>query len=208
VRETLERLYRGDLKARAEEGRDDEIGAVARSLNLWAGEVERRLHLLPASGMAFPPELSLERVDLSTLLHESLARHRDELARRCVGVELAPTPGACVVLADRDRLREALELLLRQALASLPERGGRLGIRTLPSLEPSGFVRLEVADDGPGMDDQQRRLALGEMDEDGATPPTPGFAPVRALADRLGGRMALYSEPGRGSVVQLLLPCG
>lgn len=162
-----------------------------------------------AADFVFPLDLELEQTDLGDLLYSVLVRHREELARRCGGAEVVADPSLGRAMLDRLKVREALSQAVRNALAALPERGGRIGLRALRAPE-EGWLLLEVADDGPGADRAlvERALAADGRGDGpgGGGAPKVGLASARAVAEKHGGRLEVLSEPGRGTVVRLLLP--
>jgi anti-sigma regulatory factor (Ser/Thr protein kinase) len=105
--------------------------------------------------------------------------------------------------------RTALNLILN-AIEAL-EREGRLTVE-LSSLD--GKVRLTVADDGRGMDEEALSRAFEPFYS--TRPATDGVARAtglglcvsRRLVERCGGTIDIESEPGRGTKVTVDLPAG
>lgn len=167
------------------------------------------------AAIGFPLDLRLETCDPRLVAQEALARFGPEIAARGVSCELDLDAGADRVLADRLKLREAVEETVRNALAALPERGGRIGVRVRRD-EESGTLRIDVADGGRGMDGDliERAMAADpfagkaedEADGELGGGPHVGLSMVRAVAERHGGRLELFSEPGQGTVARLSLP--
>jgi signal transduction histidine kinase len=102
---------------------------------------------------------------------------------------------------DAERLRQALDHLLANAIAFTP--AGRIDVRV--RAEAGGVLRVEVADTGVGIapEDQERvfepffQTSAGARLRPGAA--GLGLPAARRLAQLLGGRLAVRSRPGEGS---------
>nr|WP_314444302.1 ATP-binding protein [uncultured Sphingomonas sp.] len=157
------------------------------------------------AGLGFPVGLRLEECDPRLLAQEALNRIGPELAARGFSSEIALDPAASRLLADRLMLCGALNELVGRALAASPEQGGRIGIR-LQGEHDTGMIHFDIADEGRGPegaplrdDPVEGRMENGEEVE-------VGLVMVRDIAERHGGRLELFSEPGKGSVARLSLP--
>ena len=159
-------------------------------------------------------DLHAERVDLAGVLGDAA---RDVEARavgagRSVAVEPVPADAVGVglaVVADRDRVRQALAALLDNALRHAPP-GGRV---VLAGLAASGTtVRIEVRDTGPGIADEDLprvfdRLYQADPARDRRTGSSGlGLAIVRALVEAQGGRVGASTAPEGGALVWMELP--
>lgn len=198
------RLHAGVSRLRAGDADDSPDADRAAALD----EVDALLHAVGRlTEVGFPLDLELAPTDLRALVYETAERFHDEIARRHVSLELDVAAGVGPVVVDRLKVREAVAELVRNALASLPAEGGRLGLRLRPD-EAGGRVLVEVADDGPGMDEAfARRAVEGDpFDDDGNRRPRVGLALTRAIAERHGGDLRILSRPGQGTVVRLGLP--
>jgi two-component system phosphate regulon sensor histidine kinase PhoR len=117
--------------------------------------------------------------------------------------------GAPEVRTDRERLRRILENLVDNAVKYTPG-GGHVEVTT--SAAPDGSARVEVADDGPGIAPEHQarvferfyRVDKARSRELGGT--GLGLSIVRHLAESVGARVSVESEPGRGSRFSLTLP--
>jgi signal transduction histidine kinase len=110
------------------------------------------------------------------------------------------------VLADPDRLRQVLDNLLSNALKYGPADGeARIRAR-----REGAFVRVSVADRGPGIPAEHlprlferfHRVA-GERHPGGTGL---GLFITRNLVELMGGQVSVTSRPGRGSVFSFTLP--
>ena len=163
--------------------------------------------------------LELERapVSLSEVV-ENVCGMFDHLAIK-QGVEFTDfvdpaIPGT--VIGDAVRLRQVLVNLVSNAIkfSGDREQPGRVAVRLeLASLDAGqALVDIHVADNGIGIDEETRaRLftAFGQADTSttrrfGGT--GLGLAISRHLVDLMGGRFALQSELGKGSIFSVRLP--
>ena len=116
------------------------------------------------------------------------------------------------VRADRSQLKQVILNLAANARDAMP-RGGRLAIALSEVVADatSGHraeVQLSVSDDGIGMSEQVQQ----HLFEPFFTTKNPGergglgLAAVYGIVAQSGGRILVESEPGRGTVVRILLP--
>jgi PAS domain S-box-containing protein len=118
--------------------------------------------------------------------------------------------------ADPNQLEMALLNLAVNARDAMPD-GGELTIvarrdtiraRHLSGARPGHYVRLCVGDTGAGMDEVTLRRATEPFfSTKGVGKGTGlGLSMVHGLAAQLGGGLAIESEPGRGTTIELWLP--
>ena len=105
--------------------------------------------------------------------------------------------GYAVVLADPDRLLQAVSNLVENALRVTPA-GGTVVVRVFPG-------RIEVADNGPGLEASDLPHAFDRFylhDRYRSDRPVGsglGLALVRELAEAMGGKVSVVSAPGKGT---------
>jgi signal transduction histidine kinase len=137
---------------------------------------------------------------LQTLpLIERLAHEHD------VRVTAAPTP--LLVRADATRLKQVLVNLLTNAIKYNRPKGE---VRIEANADAEGRVVLRVSDTGVGMTPEQQALAFEPFNRAGAERRDIegtgiGLTIVKALVERMGGRLALRSAPGEGSIFEVIL---
>ncbi len=131
-----------------------------------------------------------------------------------VVVDIAP--GLPPALADANQLEMAILNLSVNARDAMPD-GGTLTIAARETqvaagaradLAAGGYLGLSVADTGVGMDEATMARAIEPFfSTKGIGKGTGlGLSMVHGLASQMGGAMALSSTPGRGTVVDLLIP--
>jgi CheY-like chemotaxis protein len=126
-----------------------------------------------------------------------------------IALDAAVEPGLPPLYVDPAQLELALLNLVFNARDALPEGGHiTIGAHAAPDAGPS-MARIEVRDDGIGMDERTRAKALEPYF---TTKPIGqgsglGLAQVHAFAEQSGGRVSIESTPGHGTAVTMLLPC-
>jgi len=146
-----------------------------------------------------------------------------ELLRRTLGehidLVITASPGLWPVKADRSQLEQVLVNLAINARDAMP-RGGKLAIdssnidvdasyaASRPDLRIGRYVRLRVSDSGTGMD----RATVDRVFEPFFTTKPKGhgtglgLATVYGITTQAGGTIQIYSEPGLGTTVSVMLP--
>ncbi|PAW67375.1 MAG: hypothetical protein B9S34_05635 [Opitutia bacterium Tous-C1TDCM] len=126
------------------------------------------------------------------------------------GVEVAiDRPAAPLVIATDERLLwQVLQILLHNAV-KFTAKPGRVSLSAVAG--PGGWARLEVRDTGAGMPPEKTaRIFARHEPATGApgkrTGPGLGLTLVGRIVPLLGGRIAVASTPGAGTVFTLELP--
>lgn len=174
----------------------DELGRLSR--------LSERLLLLASAEQA--DLLSVSPVDPAALVRETLRRWGPTAPRRWeVRVDLGT---ASTIAADADRLRDALDALIENAVKATKEGDAiSLGARAR-----GDDLVLEVADGGAGIDPDRlpslferfSRTDEPRTRQDGGT--GLGLPIVRAIAEAHGGRVEAESSPGHGTAIRIVLP--
>jgi signal transduction histidine kinase len=126
------------------------------------------------------------------------------------GVEIAP--GLSSIYTDVDHVRQILGNLLHNAIRYTAQ--GSVTLRALPHPTRAGFVRLAVADTGPGIPAAAQARIWEEFyqidpTQRGKTGGAGLGLPIsRKLTELLGGQIALDSPEGGGSCFYVDLPLG
>ncbi len=177
---------------------------LCRQMLAYAGRGSSRAELLDISQLI---------EDVSDLLKVNLpasARIRLDLAR-----DLPPVDG------DAAQLGQVVFSLVTNAVEALGNSDGMVTIATssafydreyirslyLPEhMEPGSFVCLEVSDTGVGIDSASREKLFDPFYSTKGPGRGLGLAAVLGIARGHGGSVKVYSEPGSGTTVKVLLP--
>src|SRR5439155_6263329 len=114
--------------------------------------------------------------------------------------DLDPACGA--LRADGEQLGRVIQNLLLNAVDAMPD-GGELAIRTH---RQGASVRLDVADTGEGLTDEERERLFTPYYTTKQHGTGLGLAIVQSVVADHAGRVWVDSTPGRGSTFHLELP--
>lgn len=171
-------------------------------LNVAVGEIDRSLELLHGYLTLAKPlaDLTLAQIDVRAVLDDVAGVLEARAAEQ--RVELVVSGAAPLVLADRQRLRDAVLNLALNAIAAMP-RGGKLALTAAATRE---HATLAVADDGTGMS-AELLAELGKPFKSEAEGGTGlGVLLAQAVARQHGGTLTFESTPGSGTIATLALP--
>jgi two-component system sensor histidine kinase BaeS len=192
----------------AQDGVLDDEAANLQAMHDEALRLGRLLNDLSTLADAERPGLllSLEPVDLARVAQGQVDAVAERFAAKGVGLTADVTPA--LVAGDRGRLDQIVANLLSNALRYTDE-GGRV---TVTVTEAGGQAVLEVADTGVGIppEDVPRvftRFWRGERSRSRATGGAGiGLSIVKELVGAHGGRVAVDSEVGKGSMFTVSIP--
>jgi signal transduction histidine kinase/ActR/RegA family two-component response regulator/HAMP domain-containing protein len=139
-------------------------------------------------------------------------RWRDIPQGRGVMIEMRTDFDAnlATLVGIESELREALTNLILNAVDAIPT-GGTITVRTRVGSRSGSdtptHVLLEVGDTGVGMSEETRKRCLEPFySTKGKRGTGLGLAMVYGVMERHGGQIEIDSEPGRGTVMKLILP--
>lgn len=149
--------------------------------------------------------LRLAQVDLGDLAAEAVADFRPQAEAAGVRLQAEAAAKPAVLSVDRDLVRRALGNLLSNAIKNSPA-GATVSLRWRP--QSAASCTLEVADQGPGLDEAAMRHLM--QDRDGLVPSHGGVGFgllfVQRVALRHGGGLGVRrGDDGRGAVFELQL---
>ena len=175
----------------------DEIRQGVSSLTGLAG--------LDAQGLRLP----VAPREVADIAHQVVTESRDRAAAHQVSLDLESEMDEHAAYVDPVRLKRALRNLVVNAIR-YNRPGGRVHV-AVHNEPATDAVAIEVRDDGPGMDARQLAGLFLPFDHHGrVATQVPGrglgLVVARLLVERMGGRISVDSEPGRGSCFTIHLP--
>ncbi|MBB1060719.1 hybrid sensor histidine kinase/response regulator [Marilutibacter spongiae] len=121
------------------------------------------------------------------------------------GLAFRFVPSRAWVHSDPQLLRRVLQNFLANAVRYTPRGAVLLGVR-----REGGQVRIQVHDTGPGIAPEQQRVIFDEFRR-GEDAPGQGLGLGLSIADRIAQLLdvpiRLRSQPGRGTVFDVAMPC-
>ena len=181
---------------------EGELGATMNKAVAEAGRaasVVRRLRDFFRSG-----SVQLEAIAPAVLIEDACAALRERAQRHGVTLE-ASARNLPDVRVDRVQIEAVLANLLGNAIDALKHRAGAREVRVDASRDERGFVRIAVADNGPGVDPE---IARSLFDPFVTTKPKGmglGLAISRSIVDAHGGKL-WHETRDRGSVFCFTVP--
>jgi PAS domain S-box-containing protein len=179
---------------------DEAIGFIKASIDKMERLIAAILSLSREGRRTFKPEL----VDMNELLAGIEATMAFQAEQAGATLVVSPLPP---VTSDRLALEQIFSNLVDNALKY--GREGVPGVIEIAGRATDAGLVYEVRDNGRGIDPKDRERVFdlfrrsGMQDRPGEGI---GLATVRSMVRRLGGSIALSSEPGQGSVFTVTLP--
>ncbi len=189
--------------------RIEEEALWRRSLGFVAGEAERLARLvedlLSLSRLDRIP-LNVQPMSLRAAAEEAISSLFEAAERNKVSLVLQAPPELPRVLADPDRIRQVFLNLLDNGIKYAP--GGAATVRLAPERES---VRVEVADDGPGIPSLDLPRIFEPFYRGGQAASSVqgtglGLTIVRALLDQHHAPITVNSAPSQGTTFAFSLP--
>jgi signal transduction histidine kinase len=142
----------------------------------------------------------LKPISLQALAREVCTLEEESYRAQGIRVEQDFPPDLPLVVADRDKLKQALLNLCKNAVEAMP-KGGRLTLRAYSSGER---LNLEIIDSGIGIPagvDIFEPFTTSKPSGTGL-----GLVIVRQILVAHRGSIGYSSEPGKGTIFRLTLP--
>jgi two-component system phosphate regulon sensor histidine kinase PhoR len=154
--------------------------------------------------------LELEPVNINPIVRDVIAEFWPAIGKKNHTLEVKAPGEDVIVEVDRRSLAKALGNLVDNAIR-YTEPGGRIAVRIVP-LADSRDVRIDVEDSGIGIPapeldrvfERFYRVDKARSMRSGGT--GLGLAIVKHIMEAMGGRVAVQSQPGKGSVFTLFVP--
>jgi signal transduction histidine kinase len=154
--------------------------------------------------------LRMEPVRIAYLLERVRHRHAPSVAEKHITLTTAQEPIDGVLIGDQNRLEQALQNLVANAVRHTPS-GGAV---TVAAIAAGSEVILRVDDTGPGIPDDQlprvfERFYKVDESRTGTEQPSGsglGLSIVQAIVVRHGGRVTASNVPGGGARFEITLP--
>ena len=179
-----------------------------QAVKILDGEIDR-LDRVVKTFLDFsrPVEIHLEETPLSEVLEEIMAVARPQIQQAGVEARLEVAPGAAIVLADRQLLKQAiLNLVLNACEVMQGQAGGRPGKLTLNLKRNEQMAELRVADTGPGISPENHRKIFQLFFTTRTGGSGIGLATTFRIVQMHNGSIDFETEVGHGTTFRIELP--
>jgi len=157
---------------------------------------------------AAPP--FLQTVNLRAVVEGALSSLYDRGESAGLALQLAAPPNLPRVRADPHRLEQALVNLLDNAIKYAPGGARTGGNVTARLVSEGGYVRVEIADTGPGISPEDLPHLFEPLYRAHGVRHLPGtglgLTIVRAILEQHGASISVRSKPGQGATFTFRLP--
>jgi hypothetical protein len=166
----------------------------------------QRVARIAASLRSFARHSPGDRVplDLNAVVDESLQLMQKPLAADNVQIVASLDRGLAPILGDATTLHQVLMNLLTNAREAMPT-GGQVRIETGPAERP-GWIRLVVADTGPGIPAEEVSKIFDPFFTTKRTGTGLGLSVTYGIIQEHGGTVDVQSRPGAGTTFILSFP--
>jgi signal transduction histidine kinase len=148
-------------------------------------------------------------VDMKEIVEDTVAAMRELFRERSIELSTRVPERVPVVTADLDRIVQVLLNLLSNAVKFCDAGQGRVEVAVT---EGDGFVRVDVRDNGPGIDASDRKAIFEKFRQAGdpsmGKPQGSGLGLhiCKRIVERLGGRIWVASGQREGACFSFTLP--
>ncbi len=165
---------------------------------------------LVSDAMADALDITIRRepIDIAVLVEEVAEANRPLASRKAQTITVAAPPDHAA-MCDVDRIREAIDNLVSNAVKYSPI-GGTIDLLVA---QDAGGIIVEVRDQGAGLSPEDISRLFGRFQRLSAKPTAGetstglGLSIVKRIVDLHGGRIAVESDgPGKGATFKMTLP--
>ena len=187
----------------------DNVRAQVGHIRESAQRLTRMVDSLMADAMTDALDISIrpEAIDLAALVGEVVDANRAVAGKKGQTIALE-APAGLAVSCDQDRVREAVDNLISNAVKYSPN-GGSIAV-AVERLDRDAVIR--VRDSGPGLSPEDNARLFGRFQRLSAKPTAGesstglGLSIVKRIVDLHSGRIVAEPAPGGGTVFTIALP--
>jgi PAS domain S-box-containing protein len=174
------------------------VDKIIATVNHLTDTVEQVLNF------ARPVQLAPRAADLNLIVADVLQLLRPQMSANRIEQRLELDDRGCRGLIDEASVRSALMNLILNAVQAMPG-GGTLGVRTAAG---GGALRVEIADTGRGMTDEQLENVFEPFYTTKSQGLGLGMPYARKVVEQHGGTISVESVAGEGTTIRVVLPAG
>ena len=174
--------------------------AMVKDVRLEINQINRILTDLLETARPHPPQMM--RSSLNTTVEHAVMLARQQVLSKPIRIELHQAPGLAEVEHDSDQIHQVVLNLLLNAVQAIEGPG----TVTVTIGGHDDCATIAVSDSGRGMTPQQIAQIFRPFFTTRANGTGLGLPLVRRIVDEHHGRIAVTSEPGKGSIFEVEIP--
>jgi two-component system, NtrC family, sensor kinase len=157
-------------------------------------------------GFARRMEPISEQVDINKTLHETVDFLENESRFRNININIEPQPGLPKIMSDSSQLQQVFLNIINNAIDAI-EKNGEIRIRT-SLLSLKNELKIEISDDGPGISKEHLPKIFDPFftTKEVGKGTGLGLSIVYSIVEKLGGRITVSGEEGKGTTFTIYLP--
>jgi signal transduction histidine kinase len=153
------------------------------------------------------PELQQDYFSAQQIVEESVKMIKNTLKLKEVELDVDIQEELPQVFVDGDKIRQVLLNILHNACEALP-KGGRITISlSLLKGRRGGKLKIQVADNGPGIPDKDRENIFEPFYTTKSTGIGLGLANARKIIEQHNGSIRVVNVNKPGACFEILIPC-
>jgi two-component system, NtrC family, sensor kinase len=157
-------------------------------------------------GFARRMEPVREKVDINKLLDETIDFLKNEAHYRNITINTAYQPTVPTTVSDSSQIQQVFLNILNNAIDALG-KDGAIDVKTSFNTKDEQIV-ITIADNGPGIPDEQLNRIFDPFftTKEVGTGTGLGLSISYSIVEKLGGRILVASEVGKGTTFTIYLP--
>ena len=165
-----------------------------------AGEIVRKLRSYVSRG-----EVDARPIQLEPVLADAIALSKTSRERADIPVTIKQDAGVNRVMADPIQIQQVVINLIRNAMDAMSGlENARIEIRAMPA-EESGYVTIEVCDNGPGLSPEMKESIFKPFATTKAHGMGLGLSICQTIVEAHGGTIRAVSSPQGGTCFRFTL---
>jgi len=177
----------------------EQIDGIFNSINRCRTITHRLL------GFARRVEVTIEPFELNEAIHETVTFLQNDIASKLVRIDLNLSGDLPEIRSDKIQMEQVFLNLIKNAVDAVAE-GGIISIST--SRSDDRFVLVSISDNGPGIPEEMIPHIFEPFftTKERGKGTGLGLFVSHAILKKLGGKIQVQSEPGRGTTFLIDIP--
>jgi two-component system NtrC family sensor kinase len=157
-------------------------------------------------GFARRMEPLTERVNINTVLDESIDFLENEARYRNIDIQTNYAPDLPLTTTDQSQLQQVFLNIINNAIDAIGKEG-EININTKP-IKQTNRISIEISDNGPGMPKEVLQKIFDPFftTKEVGKGTGLGLSISYSIIEKLGGKIMVASEEGQGTTFTIYLP--